>query len=142
MDEAGLFWKLHPDSTHTFKDRKCVGGKKSKERITVLIGSNMSGNEKLPILIIGKFAKPRCFKNVRSLPDNIIYRHSNRARMTTNLFQEYIYILDVKFSQQKRKVAIIIDNCPAHSVLTNLKSIEMIRCQKIQHPKHNPWMLG
>ena len=142
MDEAGLFWKLLPDSTHTFKDRKCVGGKKSKERITVLIGSNMSGNEKLPILVIGKFAKPRCFKNVRSLPDNIIYRHSKRAWMTTNLFQEYIYNLDVKFSQQKRKVAIIIDNCPAHPVLTNLKSIEMIRLPKNTTSKTQPMDAG
>ena len=41
-DEAGLFWKLLPDTTHTFKYRRCVGGRKSKERITILIGSNMS----------------------------------------------------------------------------------------------------
>ena len=138
MDEAGLFWKLLPDTTHTFKDRRCVGGKKSKERITILIGSNMSGDEKLPILVIGKFAKLRCFKNVKSLPDNLIYRHSKRAWMTTNLFQEYVYNLDIKFSQQIRKVAIMIDDCPAHPVLTNLKSIEMIRLPKNTTSKTQP----
>ena len=79
----------------------------------------MSGNDKLPILVIGKFAKPRCFKNVRSLQDNIIYRNSKRAWMTTNLFEEYIYNLDLKFFQNKRKVAIVIDNCPVHPVLPN-----------------------
>ena len=125
-----------------FKDRRCVGGKKSKERITILIGSNMSGDEKLPILVIGKFAKLRCFKNVKSLPDNLIYRHSKRAWMTTNLFQEYVYNLDIKFSQQIRKVAIMIDNCPAHPVLTNLKSIEMIRLPKNTTSKTQPMDAG
>lgn len=101
----------------------------------------MSSDERLPILVIGKFAKPRCFKNVKS-PDNLIYRHSKRTWMTTNLFQEYIYNLDIKFSQLKRKVAIIIDNCPAHPVLTNLKSIEMIRLPKNTTSKTQPMDAG
>ena len=79
IDESGLFWKLLPDTTHTFKDRKCVGGKKKQgKKQTILIESNMSCNDELSILVIGKFAKPRCFKSVRSLPDNIIYRNSKR----------------------------------------------------------------
>ena len=102
----------------------------------------MSGDEKLSILVIGKFAKPRCFKNVKSLPDNLIYRHSKRAWMTTNLFQEYVYNLDIKFCQQKRKFAIIIDNCPAYPVLTNLKSIEMIRLPKNTTSKTQPMDAG
>lgn len=39
-----------------------MSGKKSKNRITVLVGSNMTGTEKLPLLVIGKSARPRCFK--------------------------------------------------------------------------------
>ena len=47
--------------------------------------------------------------------------------MTTSLFEEYIYNLDLKIFLNKRKVAIVIDNCPVHPVLPNLKSIELLR---------------
>ncbi|UYV65615.1 hypothetical protein LAZ67_3004867 [Cordylochernes scorpioides] len=35
-DETGLFYKLLPNQTMTIRGEKCEGGKKSKERITVL----------------------------------------------------------------------------------------------------------
>ena len=55
-DETGLFWKLLPDHTLTFKE-DARGGKKSKEHITVLVGASMKG-EKLSLLVIGKSARP------------------------------------------------------------------------------------
>lgn len=53
-DETGLFFKCLPNKTLAFKNEKCFGGKQSKERITVLVGSNMTGIEKLKLLVIGK----------------------------------------------------------------------------------------
>ena len=66
-DETGLFWRLLPDKTFSFKG-DCHGGKKSKERISLLVCSNMDGSEKLPLLVIQKFAKPRCLKLANLLP--------------------------------------------------------------------------
>lgn len=63
-DETGLFFRLLPDKTLEFKDVKCSGGKQSKERLTALVCANMSGNDKLPILVIGKSKNPRCFKKL------------------------------------------------------------------------------
>jgi hypothetical protein len=51
--------------------RKFHSGKKSKDRLTVMVCWNMTGNDKvelLVILVIGKSQKQRCFKNVKSLP--------------------------------------------------------------------------
>lgn len=42
-DESGLFFKSLPESTLFFKNERCEGGKKSKERITLLFAANMSG---------------------------------------------------------------------------------------------------
>jgi len=53
-DETALFYKCLPDRTMTFKNEKCHGGKHSKERVTILLATNMSGTEKLKPLIIGK----------------------------------------------------------------------------------------
>lgn len=78
-DECGLFWKLLPDRTHTFKHKKCIRGKKSKERITLCLGANMSGSDKLPPLIIGKFVNPRAFKNLKRFPGKILYRSNSKA---------------------------------------------------------------
>ena len=42
VDETGLYYKLRPDKTLTFKGEKCSGGKKPKDRITVLVGASMN----------------------------------------------------------------------------------------------------
>eukprot|EP00795_Rhopilema_esculentum_P012772 gene12772-3505_t len=62
-DETGPFFKMLPDRTYTYKGDNCHGGKRSKEQITLMIAASMDGSEKLPLLAIGKSAKPRCFKN-------------------------------------------------------------------------------
>ena len=65
VDEMGLFWKLLPNKTLEFKTQKCSGGKRAKERITVLVGANGNG-ERLPLLIIGKSKTPRCFRGKKN----------------------------------------------------------------------------
>ncbi|KAL6523115.1 hypothetical protein OROHE_016410 [Orobanche hederae] len=47
-------------------DETLEGKKQDKERLTVAICCNEDGSEKLPLWIIGKYAKPRCFKNVKN----------------------------------------------------------------------------
>ena len=67
-DKTAIFWKLLPDRTMTFQSDDLHGSKISKERISVLVCANMDGSDKVPLLIIGKSAKPRCFKNSPTLP--------------------------------------------------------------------------
>ena len=63
-DEFGLFYKATPAKTYALKKEKCHGGKHAKDRITIIAGANMAGTEKLPLLVIGKSKKPRCFKGI------------------------------------------------------------------------------
>ncbi|GBL89946.1 Tigger transposable element-derived protein 6 [Araneus ventricosus] len=67
-DGTGLFYNLLPSKTLAIKSDTCLGGKKSKVRLTMSLCANANGYEKLPPLIIGKSKKPRCFKNVKTLP--------------------------------------------------------------------------
>lgn len=53
-DETGLFFKALPDKSLVLRKEECKGGKKSKERFTVLLCSNWDGSEKLKPLVIGK----------------------------------------------------------------------------------------
>ena len=65
IDETGLFFRMIANGTLAFKHDK--GTKKVKDRITVLVTASMMGEKKTPF-IIGKSAKPRCFKNIKSFP--------------------------------------------------------------------------
>lgn len=40
-DETGLFFKCEPNRTMAFKNDPCFGGKRSKERVSILVGANM-----------------------------------------------------------------------------------------------------
>ena len=122
-DETGLFFKCLPDRTHAFKDEMCAGGKRAKDRISVLVTASMTG-EKLPLLVIGKSAKPRCFKGLKKLPLN--YRFNKKAWMTSEIFSEFCYELDRKMGNQGRKIALVVDNCSAHPAIKNLNNIKLI----------------
>ncbi|KAL8131272.1 hypothetical protein AgCh_007267 [Apium graveolens] len=88
MDETGLFYRLQAD--HSLATKQLEGRKQDKERLTVVICCNEDGSEKIPLWIIGKYAKPRCFKNVNMGSLNCYYRANKRAWMTSVLFDEYI----------------------------------------------------
>ena len=47
-DETGLFWQMLPENTLGFIGQTVHGEKQSKTRITLLVGANMDGSEKLP----------------------------------------------------------------------------------------------
>lgn len=57
LDETGLYYRIMPNKTMCLKTEKCVSGKKSKERLTVMLCVNMIGEFEKP-LIIGKAKKP------------------------------------------------------------------------------------
>ncbi|CAH0726455.1 unnamed protein product, partial [Brenthis ino] len=120
-DETGLFFKLTPDKTLKFKGEKCVGGKLSKERITVLVAANISGTEKRKLLVIGKWKNPRCFKNIKQLP--VTYKANKSAWMTSQIFEEEVRKWDAEL--KSRKILLLVDNCPAHPIISNLRNIEL-----------------
>ena len=119
-DEFGLFYQCLPNQTLQLKVEKCSGGKHSKIRLTGLATGNAYG-ESLPMFVIRKANKPRCFKGVRNLPYR--YRAQRKSWMTAELFEEWVRLLDRKFSAANRK---IIDNCTAHPHVEQLDSIELI----------------
>ncbi|XP_072142094.1 tigger transposable element-derived protein 4-like [Dermacentor andersoni] len=122
-DETALFYQLLPEKTLTFKDDDCAGGKRSKERVSVLIATNMTGTERCRLLVIGKAAKPRCFKGVKTLP--VDYEANKKAWMTAEIFKSWISKLDRKFASSNRKVLFLVDHCSAHVNVPALSAIRL-----------------
>jgi DDE superfamily endonuclease len=114
VDELGLFYQLLPNKTHVLKGKSCRSGKHSKVRITVLLGANADGSQKLKPLVIGKYENPRVFKNINKNKLPVYYRFNKKAWMTGGIFKDYISILNKQMVRQDRKILLFLDNCPAH----------------------------
>lgn len=68
VNEPGLFFKYLPEKTFIIKGQSCSDGKHNKEKVIFLLRANISGTEKLKLLLISKSKKLRCFKQVKPLP--------------------------------------------------------------------------
>lgn len=121
LDESALSYRLLPNRTLAFKGENCTGGKHAKERLSVAFTVNATGTQKLPLFVIGRFAKPRCFKGAH-LPSGVIYRSNTKAWMTSKLFEEYIRLLDRRFAGEKGKVLLVLNNATSPVVLDNATS--------------------
>ena len=122
IDETGLFFRMLPDrSLSTAEYTK--GTKKAKDRITVALCCNSDGYEKMKPYVIAKALKPRCFRdfNVNLYAD---YTANKKAWMTMVLFNDWLKSLNSKMRNQKRKVLLIMNNAPSHSV-PNLSNVEI-----------------
>ena len=46
--------------------------------------------------------------------------------MDSTFFEEWVRKLDVKFQKENQKIALIIDNCPAHPSIADLSNVKLI----------------
>ncbi|XP_050309703.1 tigger transposable element-derived protein 4-like [Anthonomus grandis grandis] len=122
-DETGLFYKMTPDRTLKFRGEKCVGGKQSKLRYTVWVCADTTGSKKFKLLVIGKYKRPKCMKNIKNLP--VIYKSNRRAWMTSDIFINYLKEWYEKLRRQKRKILLLVDNCAAHPKNVDLTNIRL-----------------
>ena len=111
-DEIGYFFKALP---FNLIEEKCIGGKQSKDRITVMLTACAMG-EKMPLLVIGRSKLQRCLKGVDLNLLNIKYASSSKAWMTTNIFNAYFIEINAYFRKLKRKILIFFDNAPVHII--------------------------
>ena len=122
-DETGSFYRCLPDRTHVFKNDRCAGGKLSKEILTALVTASMAG-EKLSLLVIGKSANPRCFKNIKKLP--LPYESNKKAWMIAAIFKTWVKKLDSQMRKNNQNIALVLGNCTYHPKVKGLTNIKLI----------------
>ena len=114
FDETGLFYRLEPNKTLASGPVK--GTKKCKDRISVGLCANADGSEKLVPVLIQKAKKPRCFSNGFNPETFVEYYYNKKAWITSVIFVQFIEKLERKMRRQKRKIILLVDNAPSHSV--------------------------
>ena len=86
-DETGLLQKCLPDKTLvSCREKSAPGFKKSKDRFTLSLVAPTPQAHKLKPVMIGKFVKPRCFKNVNMDALPVIYKSQRNAWMNSEIF--------------------------------------------------------
>ena len=111
-DETALYWKCLPDHTLNLESEYVEGTKRAKDRITILLCCNSTGMDLRKPLVIGKYAKPRCFKNINIRSLGIEYKNNKTAWMTGNIFSSWL--LDFDKSMRGKKVALVLDGASSH----------------------------
>ena len=122
-DETGLYYQMQPSRTFSNATRT-RGGKQSKKRVTVLLAVSKAG-EKLRPLVIGKFKKPRCFKNVDMDALPVKYVSTKTAWMNRDIFSAWLRSLNSKMCQEGRKILLLLDNFVGHVVDLELSNVRI-----------------
>lgn len=114
LDETGLFFRATPDRSLAVKGSDCHGGKRSKDRLTVALACSMTG-EVLKPLVIGRAAKPRCFRNLDITRLPVTYKNNRKSWMTSTLFDEWLNDINKKMRLAGRHILLFLDNAACHS---------------------------
>ena len=91
--------------------------------------ANASGTHRLPLAVINKSAKPRCFKHMDMNVLPVHYLSQKKSWMDCKLFGEWFhqrFVPSVKrFCKEKgleEKALLLLDNAPSHPSSTTLQS--------------------
>lgn len=123
MDETGLCYAMAPARSICSKNMR--GVKKNKTRITLALTSNADGSDTLPILFLGRAAKPRCFSGKTPAECGFHYKNNSKAWMTGAVYRDWLRALDRDMRAAGRHILLLLDNASSHSsgglALTNVR---------------------
>ncbi|XP_042229139.1 uncharacterized protein LOC121871081 isoform X2 [Homarus americanus] len=122
-DETGLFWKKSPKSTFiSKKEKQAKGVKMAKDRFSVLLTCNASGDCLMKPLVIYKYKRPRAYKGCDMSKLNVYWEKTNKGYMSMELSKKWFddcFIKDAKEYCRKKnvafKVVLFLDNAPSHA---------------------------
>ncbi|XP_069179830.1 tigger transposable element-derived protein 1-like [Procambarus clarkii] len=124
-DETGLFWKRMPKRTYITKEEKSLPGHKPmKDRFTLVLCSNASGDLKIKPLLVYHSENPRVFKQYKVQKTHlcVMWKANKKAWVTRLIFSEWVNEVVCpaieKYLQEKHlplKAMLLLDNAPAHA---------------------------
>lgn len=116
-DESGLYWRQLSQYTYVHPSFKgeLRGMKVDKNRVSVMCRVSLTG-EKRKLMMIGKYEKPQCFKDLRydhsKLP--VIYKYTGSAYMNSSIFNQWLREWDEELKQENKRILLIMDNVSGH----------------------------
>ena len=118
-DETALFYKSLPHRTYCFDGDKPAGSAKRKDRLTLLIITNMDGSDHRKLSVIGKSKTPRCLqkKYKMQVKDmSVDWYASKYAWMTGEIHHQIMSKLNNEMRLSNRHILYVCDNASSHQV--------------------------
>lgn len=121
--ETGLFFNMTPDMILKYKGETCSDGAISK-RLTIMVAANMTGSRKRKLLVVGRLKMPSYFESIQSFP--VTYEDNVQSWMTSEIFERWLRNWDAELHASNKKILLLLDKCPVHPVITDLKCIKLV----------------
>ena len=118
-DETALFYKSLPHRTYCFDGDKPAGSAKHKDRLTLLIITNMDGSDHRKLSVIGKSKTPRCLqkKYKMQVKDmSVDWYASKNAWMTGEIHHQIMSKLNNEMRLSNCHILYVCDNASSHQV--------------------------
>ncbi|XP_051168267.1 jerky protein homolog-like [Leptopilina boulardi] len=146
-DESGINWRTLVSCIYSQEKEKefrtNISESKDiiKDRVTALFCANASGNNRIPLLVIGKEETPDCLNDLSLKTENatclkmiknfgVFYTNQSSAWMDKIIFKQWykeIFIPHAlefqRKSETKGKILLILDNAPCHPSRDELNAI-------------------
>ena len=118
-DETALFYKSLPHRTYCFDGDKPAGSAKRKDRLTLLIITNMDGSDHRKLSVIGKSKTPHCLqkKYKMQVKDmSVDWYASKNAWMTGEIHHQIMTKLNNEMRLSNRHILYVCNNASSHQV--------------------------
>ena len=118
-DKTALFYKSLPHRTYCFDGDKPAGSAKCKDRLTLLIITNMDGSDHRKLSVIGKSKTPRCLqkKYKMQVKDmSVDWYASKNAWMTGEIHHQILSKLNNEMRLSNHHILYVCDNASSHQV--------------------------
>ena len=126
-DETALFYKSLPHRTYCFDGDKPAGSAKRKDRLTLLIITNMDGSDHRKLSVIGKSKTPRCLqKKYKNSHIKFLMLPPNATSIMQPLDQGIILSAKRRYKKKlaERYLACVENNKDANSLLKALDIVQ------------------
>ncbi|GBM22811.1 Tigger transposable element-derived protein 1 [Araneus ventricosus] len=140
-DETGLFWKKMPNRTYITAEEKIMPGHKPmKDRLTLALCANASGDCKIKPLLVYHSENPRAFKSHKILKEKlqVMWRANPKAWVTRQFFVQWVNLFfgpSVKKYLQENNLPmqalLVLDNAPAHPPNLEVDILEEFKFIKV-----------
>lgn len=147
LDEISLLWKMIPSKPPEVEEVR--GIRRFKARVTSTLCCNATGEDRLPLWVIGYSKFPRAFQNagvaVKAL--DFEWKHNGIAWMTTAIMEEWLLWFDERMKD--RNVLLLLDRFNPHlTAVANIRATKGFKNTTIQWlpsvstGKYNPYEHG
>ena len=135
-DETSFFFKMIGNRTYEVKGKQAKGQKINKERVTCLLFTNMSGDDRFKPVIIGRTCKAETLLKNKGI--GCEYYSNSTAWMCKDFFEDIMYCFNEYIKNQNKKVLLFLDNAPVHKVNLTLSHVKLCFLPKNTTPLLQP----